>query len=80
MSEYSAYYTDVIDQQIQFDVGPVHHPGPYAWESHSRVVSDGEPSERYWMNVLVVPFETLGVNYKSSVGRHLYCQSLCKSY
>ena len=67
MSEYSAYYTDVIDQQIQFDVGPVHHPGPYAWESHSRVVSDGEPSERYWMNVLVVPFETLGVNYKNAV-------------
>lgn len=66
MTEYSAFYTDAIDQQIQYNVGPVFSPGPYNWESHSKIIESEEPSERYWMNVLVVPFETLGVNYKTA--------------
>ena len=66
MSEYSAFYTDAIDQQIQYNVGPAFAKGPYAWESHSAIHAEGEPEERYWMNVLVIPFETLGVTSKTA--------------
>ena len=66
MSEYSAFYTDAIDQQIQYNVGPAFAKGPYAWESHSAIHAEGEPEDRYWMNVLVIPFETLGVTSKTA--------------
>lgn len=66
MTEYSAFYTDAIDQQIQYNVGPAYAKGPYAWESHSAILADGEPADRYWMNVLVIPFETLGVTSKTA--------------
>ncbi|MGI5855562.1 MAG: DUF4838 domain-containing protein [Candidatus Merdivicinus sp.] len=66
MTEYSAFYTDAIDQQIQYNVGPSYAKGPYGWESHSAILADGEPADRYWMNVLVIPFETLGVTSKTA--------------
>lgn len=66
MSEFSAYYTDARDQQIQYNAGVVFQKGPYEWESHSRVIADGAPEDRYWANILVIPFSTLNVTAESA--------------
>ena len=67
LNDHHAFYSDAKDQTLLYDAGATFHARPYEWESHSRQIADGDPSERYWMNVLVIPFETLGVNYQSAV-------------
>lgn len=67
MGDHHAFYSDAKDQTLQYDAGAAFHARPYEWESHSRQIAEGEPSQRYWMNVLVIPFDMLGVNYKSAV-------------
>ncbi|MDY3286421.1 MAG: DUF4838 domain-containing protein [Eubacteriales bacterium] len=67
LSDHHAFYSDAADQILQYDAGASFHAGPYDWASYSRQVVGAKPSESYWMNVLVIPFETLGVDYRSAV-------------
>lgn len=54
--DYSCYYANGYDHNLQYNVGVVFQPGPYKWKSYSRIHTEGEPEERYWMCVRAIPF------------------------
>ena len=62
-SNYAAYFSNAYDHQLMYNSNIEFQAKPYSWESFSKVHTEGEPSERYWMNVQVIPFATMGVTW-----------------